>query len=131
REPVGPARRRDMDLAFSPEDNAFREEVRAFLKAKLPREIANKVEKGYALTRDEIMFWHRTLYEKGWVAPNWPTEWGGPGWTVTQKYIFDEESNLAGAPRLISFGITMCGPVLMKFGTEAQKQKYLPRILSG
>ena len=120
-----------MNLNFSPEDDAFRAEVRAFLKEKLPRDIANKVEKGYELTRDDIMFWHRTLYEKGWVAPNWPKEYGGPGWSTTQKYIFDEEANLAGAPRLIMFGITMCGPVLMKFGTEEQKRRYLPRILSG
>ena len=77
------------------------------------------------------MHWHRTLHEKGWVAPNWPTEYGGPGWSITQKYIYDEESALAGAPRLISFGITMCGPVLMKFGTPEQKSRYLPRILSG
>src|SRR5690606_8755139 len=76
-------------------------------------------------------YWHKTLYEKGWVAPNWPKEHGGPGWSVTQKYIYDEESNLAAAPRLIMFGITMCGPVLMKFGTEEQKKKYLPKILSG
>lgn len=120
-----------MNLNFSPEDDEFRSEVRAFLKEKLPRDIANKVEKGYELTRDDIMFWHRTLYEKGWVAPNWPKEYGGPGWTTTQKYIYDEEAGLAGAPRLIMFGITMCGPVLMKFGTEEQKRRYLPRILSG
>lgn len=120
-----------MDLKFGPEDNAFREEVRAFLKEKLPESISKKVAQGVGCSRDEIMYWHKTLYEKGWVAPNWPKEHGGPGWSVTQKYIYDEESNLAAAPRLIMFGITMCGPVLMKFGTEEQKKKYLPKILSG
>jgi len=120
-----------MDLKFGPEDNAFREEVRAFLKEKLSDSISKKVAQGVGCSREEIMYWHQTLYEKGWVAPNWPKEHGGPGWSVTQKYIYDEESNLAAAPRLIMFGITMCGPVLMKFGTEQQKKKYLPKILSG
>ena len=120
-----------MDLSFSPQDNAFREEVRAFMREKLPRATAHKVEAGFELSRDDILHWHKTLYEKGWIAPSWPTEWGGTGWSVTQKYVYDEESALAGAPRLISFGIIMCGPVLMRFGTEEQKKKYLPKILSG
>jgi alkylation response protein AidB-like acyl-CoA dehydrogenase len=120
-----------MDLAFKPEDEAFRGEARAFLAEKLPKDVAHKVHNGIEVTRDEIMDWHAKLYEKGWVAPNWPVEWGGPGWTSAQKYIWDEESTLAGAPRLILFGITMCGPVLMRFGTEEQKQRHLPRILSG
>src|SRR3546814_8265202 len=77
------------------------------------------------------MHWHRTLHAQGWIAPNWPKEYGGPGWTVTQKYVYDEEASLAGAPRVIAFGITMCGPVLMRFGTDAQKQHFLPKILSG
>ena len=120
-----------MDMSFDPQDEAFRQEVRSFLAAKLPASTAEKVKKGYELTRPEIMHWHRTLHAQGWIAPNWPKEHGGPGWTVTQKYIYDEEAALAGAPRVIAFGITMCGPVLMRFGTEQQKQHFLPKILSG
>jgi alkylation response protein AidB-like acyl-CoA dehydrogenase len=77
------------------------------------------------------MRWHKILYQKGWIAPSWPKEHGGTGWTAVQKYIFDEESGLGGAPRISSFGISMCGPVLMAFGTEAQKKEHLPKILSG
>ncbi len=113
------------------EDVAFREEVRAFLRERLPPDIKARVDNGVALRRDDIMRWHRILHERGWVAPNWPVEWGGPGWTIGQKYIWDEEQGLAGAPRLISFGINMCGPVLIHYGTEAQKRRFLPRILSG
>ena len=115
----------------SAEDVAFREEVRAFLRERLPPDIKARVDNGVALRRDDIMRWHRILYERGWVAPNWPVEWGGPGWTIGQKYIWDEEQGLAGAPRLISFGINMCGPVLIHYGTDAQKCRFLPRILSG
>ncbi len=122
-----------MDMAFAPEDEAWRADVRAFMREKLSPEVAHKVHNGFAVTRDEIMDWHRKLYEKRWVAPNWPAAWGGPdpAWTVTQKYIYDEESTLAGAPRLIMFGITMCGPVLMRFGTDEQKKEFLPKIVSG
>ena len=120
-----------MDLNFAPEDEAFRAECRAFLAGKLPRDVANKVGLGVQPTLDEVMAWHRTLHKQGWLAPNWPEEWGGPGWSVTQKYIWDEEQALANAPRPIPFGISMCGPVLMAFGSEEQKQRHLPRILSG
>ena len=120
-----------MDFRFSPEDLAFRDEARAFFRDKLPEDLRQKTLNSEALSRDEIMRWHRILHEKGWVAPNWPAEYGGPGWSVTQKYIFDEEFGLAGAPKLIPFGIGMCGPVLMAFGTDAQKAYHLPRMLSG
>lgn len=120
-----------MDLNFAPEDEAFRGECRAFLDTKLPKDVASKVELGVSPTLAELMGWHRTLHGQGWVAPNWPVEWGGPGWSVTQKYIWDEEYALANAPRLIMFGITMCGPVLMAFGSDEQKRLHLPRILSG
>ena len=120
-----------MDLNFAPEDEAFRDDCRTFLAGKLPGDVARKVGLGVQPTLDEVMAWHRALNDKGWIAPNWPTEWGGPGWTVTQKYIWDEEQALANAPRPIPFGISMCGPVLMAFGTEGQKQRHLPRILSG
>jgi len=120
-----------MEMTFSAEDEAFREEVRAFLDAKLPKDVAEKVHNGYHVSRPEIMAWHKALHEQGWITPNWPTEWGGPGWTTNQKYIYDEESSLAGAPRPIMFGITMCGPVLMGFGTDEQKNFFLPKIASG
>ena len=120
-----------MDIEFGAEDKEFRQNVRRFLAASLPKGLRHKVENGVELQRDDIMNWHRMLHAKGWVAPNWPAEFGGPGWTLAQKYIFDEEHALAAAPRLVSFGINMCGPVLMGFGTDAQKQKFLPRMLSG
>ncbi len=120
-----------MDLTFSPEDGAFRAEVRAYLAEATPPELKYKVENGIEMQRDDVVGWHKTLYRKGWVAPNWPKEHGGPGWSLTQKYIFDEELGLAGAPRLITFGVNMCGPVLIGFGTEAQKRRFLPPMLSG
>ena len=120
-----------MDFRFSPEDIAFREDVRAFFAEKLPADLKSKTANAQALTRDEIMRWHGILHQKGWAAPNWPQEYGGPGWSVTEKYIFDEEHGLAAAPRLIQFGLGMCGPVIMAFGTEAQKAFHLPRMLSG
>lgn len=120
-----------MDFQFAPEDLAFREETRAFFREKLPEDLRQKVLNSQALSRDDTMRWHAILNEKGWAAPNWPEAHGGPGWSVVQKYIFDEEHGLAGAPRLIQFGLGMCGPVLMAFGTDEQKAHHLPRMLSG
>lgn len=120
-----------MDFRFDSEDRAFRTEVRAFFREHLPDDLRQKVMNSEALSRDEIMRWHKILHAQGWVAPNWPKEYGGPGWSVTQKYIFDEEQGLAAAPRLIQFGLGMCGPVLMAFGTDEQKAHHLPRMLSG
>ena len=120
-----------MDLSFDPGDRAFREEVRQFFREELPERLKYKVDNGIALDREDLVGWHKILYRKGWVAPNWPKEYGGPGWTLTQKYIFDEELALAGAPRIIPFGIMMCGPVLIRYGTEEQKRRFLPRMLSG
>lgn len=120
-----------MDFRFSPDDLAFRNEVQAFFRDKLPPDLQAKTANAQALSRDEIMRWHSILHEQGWVAPNWPAEYGGPGWSVTQKYIFDEEHGLAAAPRLIQFGLGMCGPVIMAFGTDAQKAFHLPQMLSG
>ena len=120
-----------MDVSFSAEDAVFREEVRAFLREATPPELKYKVENGIEMQREDVLGWHRILYRKGWVAPNWPEQYGGPGWSLTQKYIFDEELGLAGAPRLVVFGINMCGPVLIGFGTEAQRKRFLPPMLSG
>jgi alkylation response protein AidB-like acyl-CoA dehydrogenase len=119
-----------MDIEYNNAERAFRDEVRAFIAANLPREIADKGRRFERLTRDEMVSWHRTLAAKGWLAMHWPVEYGGPGWSPIQKHIFEEETAEAGAPRLLPFGINMVAPVIMKFGTQAQKDYYLPRILS-
>ena len=118
-----------MHLQFTTEQDAFREEVRAFVKAKLPADIRKKVELGLRLERADYVTWFRILQERGWLTPGWPVAHGGPGWTHVQRYIFDEETLLGGAPRIIASGIQMLAPVLLAFGTDEQKQKYLPDIL--
>lgn len=120
-----------MDLEFTPEEIAFRDEVRAFLDARLPRRLADKVGEGKLLTRDDMAEWHAILNAQGWLATHWPEEYGGTGWTAAQKYIFDNECALANAPRIVPFGLSMLGPVLIKYGTEAQRRYWLPRILDG
>jgi alkylation response protein AidB-like acyl-CoA dehydrogenase len=120
-----------MNLRFTADEEAFREEVRAFLRDKLPARIAGKVRKGQRLTKADHEEWHAILNERGWLATHWPTQYGGPGWSVTQAYIFEVETALAHAPRIIPFGVSMLGPVLIKYGSEAQKAHWLPRILDG
>ena len=120
-----------MDLNYSPEEAAFREEVRAWLSSNLPPDLKDKVASYAHLSKDDLLRWHRILGRKGWVAPAWPREWGGTGWNVVQRYIFEEELGYAGAPPLIPFGLAMCAPVLLRFGTEAQKKRFLPRIYQG
>jgi alkylation response protein AidB-like acyl-CoA dehydrogenase len=120
-----------MDLNYSPEELAFRDEVRDWLGANLPDDLRQKVSSYEGLSKDELTRWHTILAAKGWVAPDWPTEWGGTGWNVVQRYIFEEELGYAAAPGLPAFGLRMCAPVLLRFGTEAQKQRFLPRIYRG
>lgn len=120
-----------MNLDFTAEEQAFRGEVRAFLRERLPPDISAKVQGGYELERDDYLRWQRILHERGWGAVNWPTEFGGTGWSAVQQYIFEEESAAAGAPRLIPFGLKMVAPVLMAFGTAAQQRRFLPPILAG
>ncbi|MCC6644809.1 MAG: acyl-CoA dehydrogenase family protein [Polyangiaceae bacterium] len=120
-----------MDMSFSPEDLAFRAEVRDFLGAAMPAHLAAKAAVDGHFEMHEIMEWHRVLFAKGWVAPGWPVEHGGPRLTTTQRFILGEELALAGAPGLSPFGLSMVGPLIMQFGTEAQKRRFLPRILSG
>ena len=120
-----------MDLNYSAEELAFRDEVRSWLRANLPPDLREKVENYQHLSKDDLMRWHRILAKKGWVAPAWPKEWGGTGWNVVQRYVFDEELGYAGTPPIIPFGVTMCAAVLLRFGTEAQKKRFLPRIYSG
>ncbi|WP_302140549.1 acyl-CoA dehydrogenase family protein [Halomonas alkalicola] len=117
-----------MRLEFTPEEEAFRQEVRAFVEAELDPAIKAKVERGLRLEKADYVAWYTKLYEKGWITPGWPEDHGGPGWTPIQKYLFDEETLLGGAPRIIASGINMLGPVLIAFGTPEQKEKYLPAI---
>lgn len=120
-----------MDLRFTPEEDAFRAEVRTFLADHLSPETAAKVREGRELAKRDMEDWHAALNARGWLAPGWPESVGGINWSPVQKHIFDEEAARASAPRLVPFGLAMLGPVLMKFGTEAQKAYYLPRILDG
>ena len=117
-----------MRLAFSAADEAFRLEVRAFVAAHLPADIRRKVELGLRLEHADYVTWFRILEARGWLTPGWPVEHGGPGWNHVQRYIFDEETLLGGAPRIIASGIQMLAPVLIAFGTPEQKEKYLPDI---
>ncbi len=120
-----------MDLNYSPEEQAFRAEVRAWLAEHLPADIRDKVTSYQHLSKDDYQRWHRILAAKGWSVPHWPEAWGGTGWDITQRYIFQEEFGLAGAPALPPFGPHMCASVLLHFGTEAQKQRFLPGMRSG
>ncbi|SFL60103.1 acyl-CoA dehydrogenase family protein [Shimia aestuarii] len=120
-----------MDLSYSAEEIAFRDEVRAFLAENLPAHISDAVRAGGELDKATMEEWHAILNSKGWLATIWPKEFGGPGWSPVQKHIFDEECNRAYAPRIVPFGLGMLGPVLQKFGTKAQQDHYLPRILDG
>ena len=120
-----------MDLNYSTAELAFRDEVRTWLRGNLPADLKQKVESYQELSKDDLLRWHRILAKKGWVAPDWPTEWGGTGWSVTQRYIFEEECGYAATPPLVAFGLRMCAPVLLRFGTDAQKQRFLPRIYNG
>jgi len=117
-----------MDLRFTVEETAFRDEVRAFLTSAVPAGVRRKVELGQRLSKEEMVGWVRILNAKGWAAPAWAPEWGGQGWTPTQQYIFKEELHMAPAPEPISFNMNMIGPVLIAFGTEEQKQHFLPRV---
>jgi alkylation response protein AidB-like acyl-CoA dehydrogenase len=120
-----------MDLTFSPEELAFREEVRAFLASSIPPETRRRVLEGMEVSRDDTLHWQQALHRRSWGGPNWPKEFGGTGWDPIRQFIFEEESAAAGAPRLLPFGLKMVGPVIMRFGNAAQQKRFLPRILSG
>ncbi len=120
-----------MNLDFSPEDLAFQDEVRVFIAESYPAQLRGKQDEGDELTKEDFLSWHRVLAAKGWVAPAWPAEYGGTGWTSTQRYIWSEETARADCIRLMPFGLAMVGPVIYTFGTPEQKAKFLPRILSG
>lgn len=120
-----------MDLSFTQEELDFRDEVRAFLDEKLPKELSEKVRIGGELDKEDMDRWHAILNEKGWLATGWPTEFGGPGWSPVEKHIFEEECAKAHAPRIVPFGLAMLGPVLQTFGSKEQQDQILPRILGG
>ena len=120
-----------MDLAFTAEEQKFREEVRAWVRENLPRDISDKVHNALRLTRDDMQRWARILGKKGWLGYGWPRQFGGPGWNAIQKHLFEEETALAGAPRIVPFGPVMVAPVIMAFGSAEQQQRFLPGIASG
>lgn len=119
-----------MDLRYSDEELAFREEVRAFFRTALPSDIRRKCELGQRISKEEMKRWVRILYDKGWATPAWDKKWGGTGWDAVKQYIFKEEMHMSPAPEPISFNVNMIGPVLIAFGTEEQKRHFLPRIAS-
>lgn len=116
-----------MDLRFTPEENAFRQQVRDFIRHNLPGDIRDRMRLGHGAKKEDTVRWQRILNKNGWAALSWPKEWGGPGWSAVQRMIFLEENQVAPAPELSSFNITMIGPVLLQFGTEEQKRRFLPR----
>ncbi|MFA5663829.1 acyl-CoA dehydrogenase family protein [Castellaniella sp.] len=120
-----------MDLNFTPEEEQFRDQVRAFLAAELPASLSARVASGKHLGKQDLQSWHDILNARGWLASHWPVEYGGTGWNPIERFIFENECALANAPRTIPFGVNMLGPVLIRYGTEAQKRHWLPRILNG
>ena len=120
-----------MDLAFTPEELAFREEVRTWVAQNLPKDVAYKVQNGLNLSREDQQGWGKILGKKGWLGFGWPNEFGGPGWTAVQKHLFEEECAMASAPRILPFGPVMVAPVIMAFGSPEQQKRHLPGIASG
>ena len=120
-----------MDLAFTAEEEQFRQDVRSWVHSNLPKSISDKVHAALHLTRDDLQSWAKILGKKGWLSWGWPQEFGGPGWNAIQKHLFEEECALAGAPRVIPFGPVMVAPVIMAFGNTEQQKRHLPGIASG
>lgn len=119
-----------MNLEFSPEEVAFREEVRTFIDENYPEEL-KEIGSREDLSRDQFLAWHKVLGKKGWSAPAWPEKYGGTGWTSTQRYIWSEENARVDAMMPLPFGVAMVAPVIYTFGNDEQKARYLPKILSG
>jgi len=120
-----------MDLAFTPEEQEFREDIRAWVAANLPSDISHKVFNALHLSREDMQRWAKILGKKGWLGHGWSKEFGGPGWNSVQKHLFEEECALAGAPRVVPFGPVMVAPVIMAFGSPEQQARFLPGIASG
>jgi alkylation response protein AidB-like acyl-CoA dehydrogenase len=120
-----------LDINFSAEDVAFRDEVREFFDKEYDSEVSKRQADNHSSDyKSSIVAWQKKLHAKGWIAPDWPVEYGGTGWSSTQKYIYETERGLAGIPDVIPFGLKMVAPVIYTFGTEEQKVRFLPRILS-
>jgi alkylation response protein AidB-like acyl-CoA dehydrogenase len=120
-----------MDLAFTPEEQQFRQDIRAWVRDNLPPEISHKVRNALRLTREDMQRWAKILGKKGRLGYGWPKEFGGPGWNAVQRHLFEEECALAGAPRIVPFGPVMVAPVIMAFGNAEQQKRFLPGIASG
>lgn len=120
-----------MDLSFTKEQLEFRQEVRDFIETAMPAEMKRKADAGASFEHTENIEWHKILFKKGWIAPNWPKELGGTGWDTGQRFIWQEETVQANCPELSPFGLTMVGPLIIQFGSDEQKQRFLPKILSG
>ena len=118
-----------MDINFSDADNQFRQEVKDYLENKYPKHVKEKQNNGEQLTKQDMIDYHKSLFEQGWAGYNWPVEYGGTGWSPTQIYIFQEELGYANTPTILPFGLNMVGPVIYTFGNEEQKKKFLPDIL--
>ena len=120
-----------MDLQFTAEEQAFRQEIRHWVAANLPPDISRKVHAAQRLSRDDMQRWAKILGARGWLGYGWPQAFGGPGWNAVQKHLFEEECALAGAPRIVPFGPVMVAPVIMAFGSPEQQARFLPGIASG
>ena len=120
-----------MDLNFTPQEEQLRKCIGDFVRTNLPKRIAEKVRNNRQLAREDIAEWHTILNKQGWLAYHWPEQYGGTGWGAVERFIFENECALADAPRIVPFGVNMLGPVLIKYGSEAQRKHWLPRILSG
>ena len=120
-----------MDLAFTPAEQAFRKEIREWVSANLPQDLAHKVHNSLHLTREDMQRWAKILGKKGWLGHAWPKAFGGPGWNAVERHLFEEECALAGAPRVVPFGPVMVAPVIMAFGNREQQERFLPSIASG
>ena len=120
-----------MQLEFSPEEIAFQREVRTFIAENYPENLRSVQDEGHDLSKEDFLSWHRILAKKGWIAPAWPVEYGGTGWTATQRFIWSEELAAADCVGTMPFGLSMVGPVIYTFGTPEQKAQFLPGILSG
>jgi len=119
-----------MQIALTPEQTAFDRAVRDFLKENLPAELSERVKLGKPVSKAQLGAWTRTLNEKGWAAPNWPREHGGTGWSLVERHLFDVACRAAHAPQLSGFGFNMVGPAIIRYGSDAQKAEYLPKILN-
>jgi alkylation response protein AidB-like acyl-CoA dehydrogenase len=119
-----------VNAEFTAEEQAFQAEVRIFFENEFPSEYRDKVNANIRLSKEEIVNWQKILFKKGWAAPSWPVEHGGTGWTQTQRHIFSTEMGLVGAPEPVPFGMKMVAPVIMAYGSDEQKQRFLPDILA-